>query len=179
MESEGPTQSLFARIYQAATHWYFQTEFARKIGSAVSKTFTLPQLNRLAAHDIPWSQLGKPISESTVVLISTGGVHLQTDRPFNLAGDPTFREIPGDAEPNDLAISHLAYDTTDAIRDINLVFPLERLRELADEEAIGRVADVHYGFGFMPNAAKLTSAAKRVARRLRHADVDLALLVPA
>jgi D-proline reductase (dithiol) PrdB len=148
-------------------------------GRWISKTIALPQLRKLAAGNVPWTLPRKPISESTVVLVSTGGVHLKTDHPFNLNGDPTFPVIPKGAEAADLAISHQAYDRTDALRDINLVFPIERLRELEAEHAIGRLAEEHYGFGLMPSAKRLMPAIKEVARRISEAGVDLALLVPA
>lgn len=102
-----------------------------------------------------------------------------SDPPFILNGDSTFRVIPKDAQPSDLAITHQAYDRTDALKDINLVFPIERLRELEAEHVIGRLAEVHYGFGLMGSAKKLMPAIKEVARRISEAGVDLALLVPA
>jgi D-proline reductase (dithiol) PrdB len=103
---------------------------------------------------------------------------MRVDRPFNVNSD-TFRVIPRDAQPGDLAISHQAYDRTDALRDINLVFPIERLRELEEEEVIGSLAEVHYGFGLMRSAKRLMPSIKDVSRRIREAGVDLALLVPA
>ncbi len=148
-------------------------------GRWISKTIALPQLKKLAAGKIPWTPLRKPLSECTVVLITTGGVHVQSDRPFNLNGDPTYRAIPKNAEASDLAISHQAYDKTDALRDINLVFPIERLRELEAEHVIGRLAEEHYGFGLMGSARRLMPAIKDVARRISDAGVDLVLLVPA
>jgi D-proline reductase (dithiol) PrdB len=148
-------------------------------GHWMSKLVALPQLKRLATGRIPWTPLRKPLSESKVVLISTGGVHLESDPPFNLNGDPSFRVIPKETEPADIAISHQAYDRTDALRDINLVFPIERLRELEAEHVIGSLADEHYGFGLMPSAKGLMSAIQEVAQRISDAVVDLALLVPA
>src|SRR5579875_3708925 len=79
----------------------------------------------------------------------------------------------------DLTISHQAYDKTDALRDINLVFPIERLRELEAECVIGRLAEEHYGFSLMGSAKRLMPSIKEVARRIRESGVDLALLVPA
>jgi D-proline reductase (dithiol) PrdB len=155
------------------------TELGSAIGHLASKAIAFPQLKRLAAGSIPWAPMRKPLSDSTVVLISTGGVHLRSDRPFKLNSDSTFREIPGDAEPADLAISHQAYDRTDALRDINLVFPIERLRELEDERVIGRLARVHYGFGLMGSARRLMPSIKEVAQRISESGADLALLVPA
>jgi D-proline reductase (dithiol) PrdB len=148
-------------------------------GRWISKLIAIPQLRRLAVGEIPWTPLRKPLSDSTVVLISTGGVHLGSDRPFNLNSDPTFRVIPKGAQPADLAISHQAYDKTDALRDINLVFPIERLRELEAEHVIGRLAEDHYGFGLMGSAKRLMPAIKEVARRISESGVDLAILVPA
>ena len=107
------------------------------------------------------------------------GVHLRSDTPFNLNSDPTFRVIPKHALPADLAISHQAYDRTDALQDINLVFPIERLRELEAGHVIGRLAEDHYGFGLMGSAEALMPAIKEVARRIAESGVDLALLVPA
>jgi len=148
-------------------------------GHWISKLIALPQLRRLVVGEVPWTPLRKPLSDNSVVLISTGGVHLRSDRPFNLNSDPTFRVIPKDAQPGDLAISHQAYDRTDALRDINLVFPIERLRELAADGVIGRLAENHYGFGLMGSAKGLMPAIKEVARRISESGVDLALLVPA
>jgi D-proline reductase (dithiol) PrdB len=150
-----------------------------RIGSWLGRMIALPQLRRLATGKIPWAPLRKPLSESTVVLISSGGVHLHRDRPFNINGDSTFRVIPRDARPADLAITHQAYDRTDALRDINLVFPIERLRELEDEGVIGRLAGDHYGFGLSGSARRLIPSFREVARRVGESGVDLVLLVPA
>ena len=148
-------------------------------GRWISKVISVPQLIKLAGGAIPWTPLRKPIADCTVALISTGGVHLRRDRPFNLNGDPTFRVIPKTASAAELALSHQAYDRTDALKDINLVFPIERLRELENERVIGRLAEDHYGFGLMGSAKRLLPAMKDVAQRIREAGVDLVLLVPA
>ena len=153
------------------------------VGSAfgrwISKLVALPQLRALVDGPIPWAPLRKPLAECKVVLISTGGVHLHSDRPFHVDGDASYRVIPKNTRVANLAISHQAYDKTDALRDINLVFPIERLRELAAEGVIGSLADEHYGFGLMGSARKLLPSLKEVAKRIREAGVDLALLVPA
>jgi D-proline reductase (dithiol) PrdB len=148
-------------------------------GRFISKLIALPQLRVLAQGPIPWQPLSNPLSATTVALVSSGGVHLRTDRPFHLNGDPTFRVIPKTATAVDLTISHQAYDTRDALRDINLVFPLERLRELEAQGIIGRLAEAHYGFGLMGSAKRLMPAIKEVARRIKDSGSDLALLVPA
>lgn len=176
---DAPGRTRIGWLKESWARWISNSSLGAAFGRVASKTIALPQLRRLAVGEIPWTPLRKGVSDSTVVLISTGGVHLRSDRPFNLNGDPTFRVIPKDAQPGDLAISHQAYDRTDALRDINLVFPIERLRELGAEQVIGRLAEEHYGFGLMGSAKRLMPAIKEVARRISESRVDLALLVPA
>jgi D-proline reductase (dithiol) PrdB len=178
-EHDGPARTRAGRLNELFARWISNSRLGAATGRLASKTIALPQLRRLVGADIPWTPLRKPLSDCTVALISTGGVHLRSDHPFNLNSDSTFRVIPKDAQPGDLAISHQAYDRTDALRDINLVFPIERLRELEAEHVIGRLAEDHYGFGLMGSAAQLMPAIKEVARRISASGVDLALLVPA
>ena len=176
---DGPVRTRVGWLKESWARWLSNSTLGAACGHWASKTIALPQLRRLADAEVPWTPLRKSLSDSTVVLLSTGGVHLRSDRPFNLNSDPTFRVIPNDVQPGDLAISHQAYDRTDALRDINLVFPIERLRELEAEQVIGRVAEEHYGFGLMGSAKRLMPAIHEVAQRIREAGVDLALLVPA
>jgi D-proline reductase (dithiol) PrdB len=150
-----------------------------RIGRWLGRSIALPQLRELAAGPIPWTPLVKPTAECSVVLISTSGVHLASDEPFKMSGDERFRVIPKSARQADLAITHPAYVKTDALRDISLVFPLERLRELEAAGAIGRLVEEHYAFGLMGSARKLMPPAREVARRVKEVGADLALLVPA
>ncbi|MDB5028870.1 MAG: hypothetical protein JWO66_2559 [Candidatus Eremiobacteraeota bacterium] len=177
--SENPRRTPINALSEAWAKWISGSERGLAVGRFASRSIALPQLKRLASGTIPWAPLQKPVRDAKVVLISTGGVHLRSDRPFNVNGDGTFRMIPRDAQPADLAITHQAYDRTDALRDINLVFPIERLRELEREHVIGSLAEEHYGFGLSGSAAKLLPAQRTVARKIREAGVDLALLVPA
>jgi len=68
-----------------------------------------------------------------IALVSGTGVHLRDDKRFNLSCDSSFRIISADTYTADLTVSHGGYDNTDALADINSMFPLDRLRELADE----------------------------------------------
>ena len=178
-EEKGPSRTRAGRLNEILARWLSGTERGGAFGRWVSRTISLPQLRRLVGPDIPWVPMRKPLSESTVVLVSTAGVHLRKDPPFHLNSDSTYRVIPKDARPGDLAISHQAYDRTDALKDVNLVFPIERLRELEAEHVIGRLAREHYGFGLMGSARRLMPSIREVARRVRDSGVDLALLVPA
>ncbi len=179
VRNDGPLRTRIGWLKEAWARWLSNSILGAAFAHWASKTIALPQLRRMAGGTIPWTPLRKSLSDSSVVLISTGGVHLRSDRPFNLNGDPTFRIIPKAAQPADLAISHQAYDRTDALRDINLIFPIERLRELETEQVIGRLAEEHYGFGLMGSAKRLMPAIKEAAHRISDSGVDLALLVPA
>ncbi|MBT1074261.1 hypothetical protein KJB29_03135 [Geobacter grbiciae] len=143
---------------------------------------------RLAMHggEIPWSEPRKPLREAVVALVTTGGVHLTTQEPFDMTdpnGDPTFREVPVDAPRESLTITHDYYNHRDAERDLNLVFPAERLREMVEKGALGRLHGTAYSFmGHIDGPHLLTlrkKSAPEVARRLAEAKVDYALLVPA
>src|SRR5512139_1403482 len=93
--------------------------------------------------EIPWAPLRKSLADCTVALVTTAGVHLAGDVPFDMEdrrGDPTCREIPGGTRAQDLVVTHDYYDHRDADRDVNIVFPSDRLREMAGDGEIGRVA---------------------------------------
>lgn len=126
----------------------------------------------------------KPLAAARVALITTAGAHLRGDPPFdvsNPAGDPSFRIIPGGASADAIRLSHRGYNTQKIQRDIDCVFPLQRLRELAEERVIGDASPRHYSFmGYVPVTAPLIDKTAPAVADLLHEDhVDLALLVPA
>jgi D-proline reductase (dithiol) PrdB len=128
--------------------------------------------------------LPKPLDQCMVALVTTAGVHMQDDRPFaltNRLGDYTFRTIPHDVSFARLALSHAGYNTQKISQDINCVFPLERLREVAQEGRIGAVAPRHFSFmGYIPIAEPLVqNTAPAVAAQLQEDEVDLVLFIPA
>lgn len=127
---------------------------------------------------INWSPLGKPLSQCTVGLFTTGGVHLIADKPFDVAnahGDPSFREVPNDVDVSELTITHTHYNHVDADRDVNCIFPLERLRELKAEGVIGDIAPKSYNImGFNPDPTHLVEeTAPELAERYKADGVDL------
>lgn len=135
---------------------------------------------------IPWAEPAKPLRDAVVALVTTGGVHLVTQQPFDMSdpnGDPTCREIPVNTPAEQLAITHDYYDHRDAERDLELVFPVRTLRELADAGALGALHPRAYGLmGHIdgPHLAILREhTAPEIARELAAAGVDYALLVPA
>ncbi len=78
--------------------------------------------------------------ERRVAMISTAGLHRRGDRPFSL-GSEDFRVIPGDVKANDLVMSHVStnFDRTGFQQDLNVIFPIDRLREMAGRGEIGLI----------------------------------------
>lgn len=98
---------------------------------------------------VPFTPFDRELSRSTIAIVTAGGVHRADQTPFNIAdelGDLSFRIIAGDASTSDLMVTHHHYDHSDADKDINVVFPLEILRELKAEGIIGDIAREHIGY---------------------------------
>ncbi|MFQ5988595.1 MAG: glycine/sarcosine/betaine reductase selenoprotein B family protein, partial [Candidatus Methylomirabilales bacterium] len=135
---------------------------------------------------IPWAPLRKPLRESSIAMVTTAGVHLKSQTPFNMEdpdGDATFRTFPADVDKAALTITHKYYDHSAADRDINVVLPIDRLRELRDEGVIGRIAPTLYSFmGHIdgPHLKTLMEeTAPQVAELLVRDEVDAVFLTPA
>ena len=98
---------------------------------------------------VPFTPFERELSKSTIAIVSAGGVHLRAQEPFNVAdelGDLTYREIPPDVDSTQLMITHHHYDHSDADQDINVVFPIDVLRELHGEGFVGGIATKHIGY---------------------------------
>lgn len=136
--------------------------------------------------DVPWTPFTGRLSESRVALLTTAGVHLKGDMPFNMrdpAGDPSFREVSADAQSGDWTITHNYYDHTDADKDINVVFPFQVLRDLVATHEIGAVNQRHFSFmGHIlpPHIHTLMhKTAPQVVELLKQDGVDIVILTPA
>jgi D-proline reductase (dithiol) PrdB len=104
---------------------------------------------QMSRRCVPYTPFDRPLEKATVAIVSAGGVHRRDQEPFNIAdelGDLTYRIIGPDDAAADLMVTHHHYDHGDADRDVNVVFPIERLRELAAEGVIGGVAKIHVSF---------------------------------
>ena len=133
----------------------------------------------------PWAQ-GPPLDRRRVAIISTAGLHRRDDRPFSITSadfryvPSDYRIIPGDTSANDLVMSHVStnYDRTGFQQDWNVVFPLDRLRELANQGTISSVANFHYSFMGAADPRRMEPAARSLAGLLRKDGVNAALLIP-
>src|ERR1700745_97962 len=98
---------------------------------------------------VPFTPFERELSKSTIAIVTAGGVHLKDHEPFNIAdelGDLTYREIPADVDSSHLRVTHHHYDHRDADQDINVVFPIDVLRDLESKGFIGGLAKKHIGY---------------------------------
>jgi D-proline reductase (dithiol) PrdB len=169
-------------------------DFTRLKNKFIAKAATaFPPIGRLLSSSyhpseqqgIPWTPPVKRLGESSISIVTTAGVHRKDQMPFDMKdqnGDPSSRVIDGALSPDDLMITHDYYDHKDADRDINIVFPIDRLREFAKAGLIKSVAPVHFSFmGHIlgPHIRTLTEVtAPEAADRLKSEGADLVLLTP-
>ena len=88
----------------------------------------------------PWTPLAKPLAEANVALVASGGAYLRGQVAFHWQDDTGIRMIPSDDPASDVRVTHFAYDLVPAREDPNIVFPVDRLRELVDDGIIGALA---------------------------------------
>jgi D-proline reductase (dithiol) PrdB len=123
---------------------------------------------------------GPPLAERRVAIVTTAGLHRRDQRNFDLR-DLSYRVIPGGIGLDDLVMSQgsVNFDRSGFQQDINVVLPLERLREMDAANEIGSVADFHYAFngaGHLP--AEFEPSAREVGRLLKDDGVNAVVLVP-
>lgn len=139
----------------------------------------MPDLSRRC---VPYTPVTRKLSDMTIAIVSTAGVHLKGQEPFNTEGDDTWRVVPGNVDIADLMITHGApdehYDRAQALQDMNVIFPIGRLRELQAEGLIGAVAEKHLTLmGYSLRLQKYyNETAPAVAKEIERSPVDAVLL---
>ncbi len=152
------------------------------------------KLTRVEAElPIPWSPLARPLSQSRFGLVTSGGLYHQVhEPPFDLErerqeptwGDPSFRTLPTDMKPSEVGVSHFHIKKSDVLKDMNILLPIQRFQELAEEGRIQGLAPHAYSFmGYQGFPADLTGwkdvYGPQVAERLLAEEVDCVLLTTA
>jgi len=122
---------------------------------------------------------GPPLAQRRVAIVASAGLVVRGEKPFR-GGDADFRAIPSSIAPDQLLFSHISInlDRTGFQEDWNTVFPLDRLRALAQAGTIGSVADTHYSFMGATDPVLMEPHARTVAGRLKQDRVDAVLLSP-
>ncbi|MDC3411935.1 glycine/betaine/sarcosine/D-proline family reductase selenoprotein B [Aquibacillus sp. 3ASR75-11] len=133
---------------------------------------------------VPLAQVKKPLSELKLTFVSSAGVQPIGTMPFDTVhpvGDYTYRTVPSDSKPEDLEIHQLKYLTVGANEDLNVIFPIERLHELAEEGIIGGLTDNFFtfiGYNMDPEQLEL-KLAEDIADAVVKDHADITLLCPA
>ena len=146
-------------------------------------------LGRPAIEEIPWTPVKKPLADSRVSIVSTAGLSMRGDTPFDLEtekkrpswGDPTWRRLTADVTSATVQAHHLHIDTKYLYRDLDVCFPVPLLHAFASEGRIGEVAPSHYSImGFQgPDLRRLRDTSpKPIAEAMQNEEVDLAIFVP-
>ncbi len=138
---------------------------------------------------IPWTPMSKPLNNVTVALVTSAGISLKSDLPFDMErekrepiwGDRSFRTIPRETTEKDIEVNHLHINTTYIKQDINVILPLARMAEFEKERIVGRLAPSAYSFyGFQwQNNDFLKEAIEPISKKMKLEGVEAVLLTPA
>ncbi|MBV9828973.1 MAG: selenoprotein B glycine/betaine/sarcosine/D-proline reductase [Alphaproteobacteria bacterium] len=126
----------------------------------------------------PWVK-GRPLAQRRVAIVSSAGLVVRGEEPFR-GRDPDYRAIPATTRAEDLLCSHISinFDRTGFQEDWNVVFPIDRLRELAEDGTIGSIADWHYSFMGATDPIQMEPHARELAGRLKQDKVNAVILAP-
>jgi D-proline reductase (dithiol) PrdB len=173
--------------YDVRTGMMNKVDSYRFLGSVTAR-LVRSWIDREPRREIPWTPPGKPLNESTVAMLSSAGLALAGDRPFDQEGerrnpwwgDPSFRVIPRDALEGDVRAYHLHINNEHTEQDLNCTLPLTRLRELEQAGEIGRSAPSHFStMGYLLDPTEmLEKSTPAMIRQMQDEQVDVVLLAP-
>ena len=137
------------------------------------------------SENIPWAPTKKPLNASKIALVTTAGIHHLDQKPFNMddpTGDPTYRTIDAETIEKAYVITHDYYDHRDADKDLNIIFPISRLKEMDAKGIVGSVSRHHVSFMGHIKDTHMDSLLKRYAPEAAtffvEDHVDAVLLTP-
>lgn len=128
---------------------------------------------------VPFTPYDKQLSDAIVTIATATGVFGPDHEPFSAEdpGEATYRLIPAEIAMDSLRIVHGHYDHSEADTDPNIVFPLQSLRELAEEGFIGGVNPVHFSYGFTTRLRELYETTfPEIADKIERSKTKLVLL---
>jgi D-proline reductase (dithiol) PrdB len=131
----------------------------------------------LSRYCVPFTPFKRKLEESLVCLVTTASVRAKSDAPFNVEGDNSFRRIDASLSASELAVDDAHYDHSCIDKDVNCVFPIDRLRSLAREGRIAGLTDAHFSMGFSQALRELRDTTiPQLARAAVAARPDAVLL---
>ena len=173
---EDQVTQFFNRLYLLSVtgketgDWSVLDKFLEEEGDRVSSQVAPP----IGFESTPWAPFEKRLSESKIAILTTGGVYVEGQKPFNTDGDSSYREIPLGPPADQFRIAHTHYDTTGVAEDINAVFAIHRLQEIIRDGIVAESNTSAYSFmGYIPDPSYLIKVtAPEVAKRLNEDGVD-------
>lgn len=127
----------------------------------------------------PWTPLRRELRHCKAAIVTTAGIRLKTQHSF-ARGSAEFREISVYASPEIVAFDFTNYDPAEAEKDLNVIVPVDRLKELVDRGMLGGLNETFFSFfGLCADLEGLRRSAARVGERLRQYGCDVAFVVPA
>ncbi len=133
---------------------------------------------------IPLARLRKPLSQTRLTFVSSAGVQPKGTMPFDVVhpvGDYSFRRVPSSAKISQLEIHQIKYPTSGALKDLNVIFPIQRLQELTKEGVIGGLTPNLFSFiGYQMDPPTFErTLAEDIANAVVADGAEAALLCPA
>lgn len=127
-----------------------------------------------------WCAVLKPVRQSRIALLSSAALRLAHQQPFIPREDLSYRRVPSDPAAGEIIIDHHSGIGRVPKQDPEIVFPRTALATLANHGSIGALAPFYLSFmgGVRRHQEIENELAPALARDLKQAQVDLALLVP-
>ncbi len=127
----------------------------------------------------PWTPLRRELRRSKVALVTTAGLRLKTQHSY-ARGSAEFREISSYVSAEDLAFDFTNYDPSEAEKDLNVIVPVDRLKDLVDRGQLGGLNETYLSFfGACTDLAGLRVSAAAAGEKLRRYGVEAVFVVPA
>lgn len=122
---------------------------------------------------------GPALGRRKIAIVSSAALIPRGDQPF-AHGTTEVRFLPTSVPANDVLMSHVSinFDRTGFQRDLNVAYPIDRLRELAAEGVIGGVAETHYVVMGSTDPVGMEQSSDQMAAQMRLEGVDSVLLCP-
>ncbi len=157
----------------------------------VTRYYKLAQVSSEPA--IPWTPLKKPLNQSRFGLVTSGGLYPKGQSPpFDIErerrepswGDPSYRTLPSNIDQSEVEVSHLHINKKNILKDMNILLPVQRFQEMAEDGRIHSLAEHVYSFmGYQGFPADLTGWKEiygpEVTEKLLADHVDCVLLTTA
>ena len=146
----------------------------------------IPEPTRGHVRDIPCPSFattpfvaGPALSERKVAIVSSAALIRRGDKPFDF-GSGEYRAVPGSWPNEEILMSHVSinFDRAGFQRDINVVYPIDRLRELAAAGVIGGLVDTHYSVMGSTDPAEMAASVDAIAAALLAEGCNAVVLAP-